>query len=153
MPLKPTPSLNPPRESGPPWPEPSTCHPACVACRPRSEGGLGLRFEMQPDGSLLASFECHFDYRSYPDRVHGGVVALLLDAAMSHCLFGRGIAGITGRLNIGFRAPLRIGGRAEIRTFVADQTENLYRVRAEITQDGELKAQADGKFLPRDEGG
>ena len=65
------------------------CHPSCVVCGTRNAGGLGLRFREEADGSVVASFPCDSQYQGYPDRLHGGVVSMLLDAAMTHCLFAR----------------------------------------------------------------
>ncbi|MGD8451140.1 MAG: PaaI family thioesterase [Phycisphaerae bacterium] len=125
-----------------------TCHPACFACRRREEGGLGLNFVEQDDGSVVGHFDCEERYQSYPDRVHGGVVAMLLDAAMTHCLFHHGVAGVTGRLNVAFREPLRIGPQAEIRAVVQESNPRLYRLRAEVHQESRLVAYAEGKFVP-----
>jgi acyl-coenzyme A thioesterase PaaI-like protein len=50
-----------------------------MAC---GSGGLGLHFDAQPDGSVEGVFDCASAYQGYQDRLHGGVVATLADAAM-----------------------------------------------------------------------
>lgn len=123
------------------------CHPACVACRSCERGGLGLQFESRPDGSVVAGFPCHPYYQGYPDRLHGGVIATLLDAAMTHWLFSRGIRGYTGRLSVRFRHPVTTGQPAVVRAWLVRQAAPLYMLEAELTQGDRLCAAAAAKFL------
>ena len=125
----------------------AACHPACLACRPASRGGLGLRFEVAPDGAVSARFECASHYQGYPDRLHGGVVATLLDAAMTHCLFSRGVRGVTARLNIRYRHPVDVGTDAVVRAWLVRDAAPLYVLRAEIHQEDRLRALAEAKFF------
>ncbi|MCA9729716.1 MAG: hypothetical protein KC729_18685, partial [Candidatus Eisenbacteria bacterium] len=78
----------------------STCHPDCIACRPRSLRGLGLVFRLAPDGSAIARFPCDPGFQGYPDRLHGGIIATLLDAAMTHRLFASKIRAYTARMDL-----------------------------------------------------
>jgi acyl-coenzyme A thioesterase PaaI-like protein len=132
----------------------AACPPACVGCRSRAAGGLGLTFEVEADGSVRAEFACDAASASYPDRVNGGLLALLADAAMAHCLFQHGLPAVTGRLNVGFREPLLIGPPAQVRAFIQSRTQTLVRACAEFRQHGRVKARAEGKFLllPADPG-
>lgn len=127
----------------------TSCHSACVACREKTHGGLGLQFRSDSDGTLVAQFFCDPVNCSYPENVHGGHLALLLDAAMGHCLFEHGIIAVTGRLNIGFAEPVRVGQSAQVRVAIHDHQEELYRVRGEIVQDGRVCVRAEGKFTVR----
>ena len=85
---------------------PDRCHPACFACSVQGGGGLGLQFKEEPDGSVVGSFACDGKYQGYPDRLHGGVVAMLADAAMTHCLFVHHIKAVTGTLKLRFPRPV-----------------------------------------------
>ena len=90
-----------------------------LACH---ESGLGLRFEPQADGSVAAYFACAPNYQGYPGRLHGGVVSMLLDAAMTNCLFARGIQAVTGE----FGQPMS----EEVKAAVDLVVEALIRVGA-----------------------
>ncbi len=133
-----------------PGASPVPCHPACVACRPIPDGGLGLHFDSAGDGGVITQVFCDPGYRSYPDRLHGGYVALLIDAAMGHCLFHHGVIAVTGRLNVGFREPVKTGQLAEIRTHIIQRDADFCRLRAEIRQNGRIRVRAEGKFSPAD---
>lgn len=122
------------------------CHPACIACRPTDAGGLGLRFVTQAEGCVVAEFPCDAHYQGYPDRLHGGIVATLLDAAMTHCLFAHGLKGVTGRLNVRFRHPVVVGKVATVRAWIERDARPLLLMAAELSQEGEIRARAEGKF-------
>ena len=123
------------------------CHPACIACGDTSRGGLGLRFREEPDGSVSTSFPCRPDFQGYPGRLHGGVVSMLLDAAMTHSLFARHIRGVTAKLNIRFPRPVQVGVEATVRARLVEKSPPLYVLKAELLQHGEVCAHAEGKFF------
>jgi acyl-coenzyme A thioesterase PaaI-like protein len=108
---------------------------------------LALKFSSRADGSVFARFACAPRFQGYPDRLHGGVIAMLLDDAMVNCLLHEGIVGVTGRLNVGFREPVRLEKMAEIRAHVVFRSTSLYSVKAELYQGGCIMAQAEGKFM------
>lgn len=126
-------------------------HPDCVVCRPRAAGGLGVCFVQDGDKGVRARFDCDPLYQGYPDRIHGGVVAMLLDAGMTHCLFHYGIVAVTGRLNISYRSKVALGEPATVRAWIASAAHSLYRMEAEVWQHDEIVATSDAKFLEASE--
>jgi acyl-coenzyme A thioesterase PaaI-like protein len=122
------------------------CHPACLVCGGSRRDGLALRFECQADGSVSAEFECREAFQGYPDRLHGGVIAMLLDAAMTHCLFARNIAGLTAKLSIRYQRAVRLGTLAVVRARIVDGQSPLFYLQAEMIQDGKVCAAARGTF-------
>ncbi|MCG3137861.1 MAG: hypothetical protein HJJLKODD_01716 [Phycisphaerae bacterium] len=127
------------------------CHPACIACRNRVDGGLGLQFESTADGSVEARYECEAFYQGYPDRLHGGIIATLLDAAMTHCLFSKWIRGYTAKLQIRYRHPVRVGEVAIVRAALCETREPLHRLTASIVQEGRICAKAEATFVKDNE--
>ena len=122
------------------------CHPACIACSEHNRDGLGLRFEQTDDESVVGLFACEPKYQGYPDRLHGGIVTMLVDAAMVHCLFIRRIPAVTARLNIRFHLPVSVGVPATVRAWVEKNTPPLYRLKAEVRQNDSLRASAEALF-------
>jgi acyl-coenzyme A thioesterase PaaI-like protein len=120
-------------------------HSGCIDC---GSGGLGLHFAAQPDGSVEGPFDCAAVYQGYQDRLHGGVVATLADAAMTHCLFARGIVAFTAKPEVTFRHPVRVGREARIRAWLECAAGMLYELRAELCQAGRVCATAHGLFAP-----
>ena len=81
--------------------------------------------------------------------LHGGVVASVLDGAMTSCLFAHGHPGATAELTVRFRHPVRTGGVATVRAWIERCAPPLHMLRAELVQNGQIKATAWGKFIDR----
>src|SRR5664280_728378 len=75
-------------------------HPFCFVCSGSNPMGLALRYEPQPDGCVSARFMGHSALEGYSGLLHGGLIATLLDGAMTNCLFARGIRGLTAELKV-----------------------------------------------------
>jgi hypothetical protein len=126
---------------------PNKAHPACFICAPSHPGGLRVRFSLQVDGSVFAEFGCDSTYEGYPGVVHGGIVASLLDGAMTNCLFSMGHVAFTADLHVRFRHPLCTGQTAAVRAWLTLAAPPLFVLAAQIAQAGQVKATAVGKFM------
>jgi len=122
-------------------------HPRCVVCGRPGSSALGLKFQVQADGSVTASFDCHENFEGYGGMLHGGVVSAIADGAMTNCLFAHGIAAVTAELNVRFRHPMELGTPLTVTARITRRAEPLFFVEAELTQAGQLKAKATGKFM------
>jgi acyl-coenzyme A thioesterase PaaI-like protein len=123
-------------------------HENCFACRPESEGGLGLKFEPGPDGVMRARWIAGSDYQSYDGVLHGGIIALLLDAAMTHCLLAQGIQCLTGRLSVRYFERVPIGAELNIEAGVKEKRRGLHIVEALLKRDDRVAAKAEGRLMP-----
>ena len=126
--------------------EPHRGHSRCFVCGDQNGDGLGVSFCPQEDGSVVARFSFDPKFQGYPDRLHGGVIAMILDDAMTNCLLHHGITAVTGRLDVRFRTPVRLGEPVEIRACIASRHKVLYRMEAELRQDDRIMAYAEAKF-------
>lgn len=113
--------------------------------------GLGLRYEAQPDGRVVATFIGHSALEGYPGRLHGGVIATLLDGAMTHCLFAHGIQGVTAELNVRYLHAVSAGAMLTLRASLQHAAHGLYQLEAEIAEAGVVKVTATGKFMKPNE--
>jgi acyl-coenzyme A thioesterase PaaI-like protein len=84
-------------------------HRNCFACGSDNEIGLGLKFHKREDGTVFGNFFADPKFEGYSGIIHGGIVATLLDSAMTHCLLMEDIPGLTGRLSVKYSAPIRTG--------------------------------------------
>jgi acyl-coenzyme A thioesterase PaaI-like protein len=130
-----------------------SCHPSCVACGDPKDGGLGLRFRLNADDSVQARFPCGSRYEGYPSQLHGGIIAMLLDAAMMHWLFAHGVVGVTTRIGIQFRHPVLVDTQADVRASLLHESPSYYVLRAELIQDGLIRAVGEGVFTDKAPGG
>ena len=108
-------------------------------------GGLAIGFL----ASGLCEYDCDRAFEGYAGMLHGGVIASLLDGAMTNCMFANGIPAITAELTIRFRHPVVIGRTATVRAWIERSSPPLHRLRAEVVQDEQRKATAFGKFMER----
>ncbi|HEY8840409.1 MAG TPA: PaaI family thioesterase, partial [Candidatus Dormibacteraeota bacterium] len=61
-----------------------------------------------PDGASV-EFEVPERFQSWAGMAHGGIVALLLDEAVGWAAWHAGHPGVTGRLQVSYRRPLKLG--------------------------------------------
>jgi uncharacterized protein (TIGR00369 family) len=80
----------------------------CFGCGPLNTEGFRLVFVPGPDGSSV-DFEVPERYQSWAGMAHGGIVALLLDEAVGWAAWHAGHPGVTGRLQVSYRRPLKLG--------------------------------------------
>ena len=123
-------------------------HRGCYACGDK-EDGIGLRFKPHGEG-VIAEWFCDKRYESYPGIIHGGITATLLDSAMTNCLLINGIIAVTAELSVRYHESLRIDGTAIVKAVISYARPPLFRMEAEILQDGVLKAKAHAKFMLTD---
>ena len=124
-------------------------HPHCVVCGASDPLGLGVRFTIREDGSAESQFHCSSAFEGYPHQLHGGVIALLLDGAMTNCLFAHGHQAVTAELRIRYREPVATSRTASVRAWIERSDRRLRVVAAELVQDGQVKARARAKFVDR----
>ena len=85
----------------------------CFGCGPLNEEGFRLVFEPGPDGSSV-EFEVPDRYQSWAGMAHGGIVALLLDEAVGWAAWHAEHPGVTGRLQVSYRRPLKLHERVRV---------------------------------------
>lgn len=124
-------------------------HARCLLCGDLNPASLKLSFQPGSDGGVRATFKGDDVLQGYEGVLHGGVVAALLDAAMTHCLFHQGVQAVTGDLHIRYLAPASCGEALEIRARVVFSRPPLYRMQAELLGAGRPLAMADAKFMRR----
>lgn len=123
-------------------------HSCCFACGD-SEIGLGLKFVENEDGSVAAEWLCRNCYQSYDGIIHGGIVATLLDAAMTNCLLAQGIEAVTADLEVRYKAPLRPGKIVYISARLVGKRGPTYSLESQVKQDGGIAAAAKARFMKR----
>ena len=85
----------------------------CFGCGQENHEGLGMRFEPTPEGSVC-ELTLPERYQSWQGMIHGGVIALMLDEAVGWAGWHAGHPGLTARLEVRYRRPLRLGERVRV---------------------------------------
>ncbi len=122
-------------------------HPRCIACAPELSHGLRLLFHPAPDGGVAATFDCPASAQGYDGILHGGVIALLLDSAMTHCLFAHAIPALTAELTVRYRESVAIGQPARVSARLLRRAGKAFRLEAELRQADRIRATAQATFI------
>ena len=89
----------------------------CFGCGPANPSGLHLEFKLAPDLSVVCIAQVSEDFTGHPGYLHGGVIATLLDEAMSKSVRARNALAMTSELHVEYlrpvpsTTPIRIEGR------------------------------------------
>ena len=122
-------------------------HSRCPVCGDVNPHGLRVAFNACDNDTVEATVVCSPDREGYAGRLHGGVVASLLDGAMTNCLFSFGIQAVTGELLVKLMLPLKAGAPIAVRGWIERRRPPLYLLRAELRQYGRLSARGTAKFV------
>lgn len=126
----------------------------CFVCGERNLAGVHVRFYEQEDGSVLARFTGADHHQGYPGRMHGGVIASIMDEAIGRAImirYGQDIWGVTVELSVRYlkpvplNTPLTAVGRITI-----DKSRMFEGVGELLLPDGAVAVQCAGKYLKMD---
>jgi uncharacterized protein (TIGR00369 family) len=124
-------------------------HPRCIVCGPDHRRGLGMRFVLLEDGSVECRWPGRAGLEGYPGQMHGGVIAMLLDGAMTNCLFAHGYAASTAELAIRYHRPVASSEALSVRAWIERVHPPLRVIASALEQDGVICSSATAKFLDR----
>jgi uncharacterized protein (TIGR00369 family) len=86
-----------------------TAQNRCFGCGQANETGLRLEFFLADDGSVVCPTTIPNNFEGPPDFVHGGIIATLLDEAMSKSVRALGLTSLTSQLEIAYHYPVHSG--------------------------------------------
>lgn len=95
-----------------------TAQNRCFGCGQGNAAGLRLEFFLAVDGSVVSLPTVPDSFEGPRGFLHGGIVATLLDEAMSKSVRAKGFTAMTRHIEVDYlrpvpsRTPIRIEGRA-----------------------------------------
>lgn len=123
-------------------------HNRCFGCGQANPAGLRLDFLQAPDGAVVSLPVVPDTFDGHPGYLHGGIIATLLDEAMSKAVRALGRPAMTRKLDVDYlrpvpsAVPLRIEGR------VVRSEGRKHWVEARILNaEGIVLAQGNGLFI------
>lgn len=126
-------------------------HENCFACGSNNGAGLRLKFREKDDDSVVGYFTADPRFEGYSSIVHGGIIATLLDSAMSHCLFKKGIMAITGRLSIRYSCPIRVGTVVKLEARIIKRSHKIFFLEGKAFVEEKRAAFAEASYMLRGE--
>ena len=117
----------------------------CFGCGKQNPIGLKLNFTR--DGKALqATFTTHKAHQGWPGVVHGGILACLLDEAMSNVAYAEGVACLTASMQMRLRQPVNVEVPLVITARVTRKNRKLIETGASIClEDGTVIAESTAK--------
>ena len=125
-----------------------TAQNRCFGCGPASAIGLHLEFLLAEDGAVVCLPTIPECFEGPPGYLHGGIIATLLDEAMSKTVRARGLKAVTGRMEIDYRRPVRSAApiRLEGRLLRSEGRKHWTEARI-LDARGHMLAEAKGIFI------
>jgi uncharacterized protein (TIGR00369 family) len=119
----------------------------CFACG--GQNAIGMRLEIElGEGTARTVWTAAPDYVGWEDKIHGGILATLLDEVMAWAPSSYDSWAVTAEMNIRFRAPANPGEQLTAEARVTNRRRRIYEVHGDVRgQDGRMIAEADGRFL------
>ena len=122
-------------------------HENCIICGSANPYSLGLEFYAVDDSSVETCFSGSETLQGYTGLLHGGVTSALLDAAMVHCLFHKGVRAVTADLHVRFLEQIDCRRELKIKAWLISSRFGLHKLKAEMIQDNKIAARASAKFM------
>lgn len=98
----------------------------CFGCSPENQEGLKMEFFEDGD-AVVSRWEPEERFQGFTDVLHGGIQSTLMDEIASWVVFTRlNTAGMTYRLQVKFKAPVRISlGTLSLRAGIGEVKRNI----------------------------
>ncbi|MBN2343740.1 MAG: PaaI family thioesterase [Deltaproteobacteria bacterium] len=122
-------------------------HANCIFCGRSHPLGLGMRFALNDDHSVETTFTGNSLLQGYRGILHGGVIAGLLDAAMTNCLFLNGIEAYTADLNVRYRHPIPYNADLKVIAQITNERSVIYELESFIYEGARVMAKANARFM------
>jgi len=124
----------------------NSLHRNCFACGSNGGMGLGLTFYKDEDGAVSGNFFADPKYEGYSGIIHGGIIATLLDSAMTQCLLMKDIPALTGRLSIKYSTPIRTGTVVKLEARIVGLFHEMFILEGKAFVGGKRVASAEAKY-------
>jgi uncharacterized protein (TIGR00369 family) len=120
----------------------------CFGCGPTNPAGLHLQFTVAEDKSVVCLAEISSNYEGPPGYVHGGIIATLLDEAMSKANRASGVIAMTRQMQVEYLRPVPSGNSIRVEGHVTQSEGRKHWCTARIlSSENAVLAEAKGLFI------
>lgn len=121
-------------------------HSHCIVCG-HNNNSWKLKFTTDHAGKTSAKFQGSDQFQGYGGILHGGVIATLLDATMTHCLFHHNIIALTGDLHVRFVHQIPYNALLTLEATMIQSNKSIHVLKAEVLHQQKVMAWAQAKFV------
>jgi uncharacterized protein (TIGR00369 family) len=120
----------------------------CFGCGMANPAGLRLEFSKSAEGKVVCQAVVSGNYEGPPGYLHGGIIATLLDEAMSKANRSQGVTAMTRQMQVEYLRPVPSGAAICIEGQVTKSEGRKHWTEAHIqSADGTVLAKASGFFI------
>lgn len=123
----------------------------CFGCGIENRSGLRLRFFEDEHGQIVCPFRLAARFAGPPGYAHGGIIATLLDEAMSKSNRAKNIVAMTRHLEVDYLRPVPLKAALTLTARHTSASGRKHHCEAEIvTGEGEVLARGKALFIEID---
>ena len=108
----------------------------CFICGMDNPIGLRAQFYNMEDGSVMSPFVFKEAHQSFPERVHGGLAATMIDELGLRAMWAKELSeesfGVTMSLSVKYRRPVPYNENLLARGIVVKETPKFVTIASEI---------------------
>ncbi|MGH9516147.1 MAG: PaaI family thioesterase [Terriglobales bacterium] len=121
----------------------------CFACGKDNSHGMHLKFSLDRERNHFVShFRLSKRYTGPPGHCHGGIIATILDDAMSKLSKLRDVIAATSRMTVEYRRPVPLNKRLKVESReISKRGRRLTRVAEIVDEKGTVLARSRGVFV------
>lgn len=122
----------------------------CFGCGIDNKSGLKASFYEVDSNELVAIFKPVNEYQSYPERLHGGISATILDETLGRVISieEESIWGVTAELNIKYKKPVPLDQELKVVARITRNTSRIFEGEGKILlANGDIAVTATGKYI------
>ncbi|HEX3471580.1 MAG TPA: PaaI family thioesterase [Silvibacterium sp.] len=120
----------------------------CFGCGQENKTGLRLKFFVDAEQQIVCRVRVPRRFAGPPGHVHGGIIAALLDEAMSKANRQFGIVAMTRQMEVEYLKPVPLMMSLKLTAHHVSANGRKHRCEAQISdQEGTVLAQAQALFI------
>ena len=126
----------------------------CLVCGIENDFGLKTKFYETEDKEVIGIFTPHDKLQSYPNVLHGGICATILDETIGRAImaiYGQESFGVTMELTVRYKKPVPLNQELKAIGRLTNDRGRVFEGTGELMlPNGEVAVTASGKYMKRD---
>jgi acyl-coenzyme A thioesterase PaaI-like protein len=123
----------------------------CMVCGLKNKFGLHTSFYELENNELMAIFQPRQEHQGYPNRLHGGMAAAILDETIGRAIMlsdFEGYWGVTIEFTMRFKKPVPLNEEIRVITRITREKSRIFEGTGEILlKDGTVAVEGKGKYF------
>ena len=125
----------------------------CLVCGVDNDFGLKTSFYETEHQELIAVFTPMIEHQSYPNVMHGGISATILDETIGRAIMMTtdcNTFGVTVELAVRYKRPVPLGAELKVVSRITNDRGRIFEGTGELyLPDGKVAVEAEGKYMKR----